>query len=73
LEGAKLVQSAILNAQDKEHGLIPFIISLITLTISYTFVFIDLQESLNMIWKLKPKPGRIFLKNRFEIESNHLP
>jgi membrane protein len=62
LEGAKLLQSAILNAQEKEHDLIPFIISLITLTISFTFVSIDIQDSLNVIWKVKPKPGRNFFK-----------
>jgi membrane protein len=62
IEGAKFIQSAIANAEYKEQGLIPVLISLITLIIGSTVVFIDLQESLNMIWKVKAKPDRNFFK-----------
>jgi membrane protein len=62
LDGAKLVQTALVNAQYKEHSLVPLVISIITLIIGSTVVFIDLQESLNMIWKVKPKPSRNYFK-----------
>jgi membrane protein len=62
IDGAKLIQTAIVNAQYKEHSLVPLVISIITLLIGSTVVFIDLQESLNMIWKVKAKPSRNFFK-----------
>lgn len=43
------------------------VISIITLLIGATSVFIEIQDSLNMIWKLKAKPKKgwlAFLKNR---------
>ncbi|MDZ7625211.1 MAG: YihY/virulence factor BrkB family protein [Ignavibacteriaceae bacterium] len=36
--------------------------SAVTLLIGSTVVFVELQDSLNMIWKVKPKPGRSILK-----------
>jgi membrane protein len=62
VEGAVLVQTALKNAQYKEQGVIAVIISLGTLIIGSTIVFVDLQESLDMVWKIKPKPGRSFIK-----------
>jgi membrane protein len=62
LEGAKLIQTALINAQYKEHSLFPVVLSIITLLVGSTVVFVDLQESLNMIWKVKPKPSRNFFK-----------
>ncbi len=38
------------------------IISIITLFFSATTVFVTLQESINSIWKIKPKPEKEFLK-----------
>ncbi len=38
------------------------IISIITLFFSATTVFVTLQESINSIWKIKPKPEKAFLK-----------
>ena len=38
------------------------IISIITLFFSATTVFVTLQESINAIWKIKPKPEKGFLK-----------
>jgi membrane protein len=43
------------------------VVSIITLLIGATSVFIEIQDSLNMIWKLKAKPKKgwlAFLKNR---------
>lgn len=57
-DGAMVVQTAIKNASDKTSGTIAAIISIVTLIIGATAVFVELQDSLNMIWKIKPKPGR---------------
>jgi len=59
-----LVKKAAIGNKDK----IAFIIGIITLLIGSTTVFGDIQESINMIWGLKPKPKRGWLKmlqNRF--------
>jgi len=61
-EGAEVVQTALKNTNDPETGIISLIISLVTLAIGSTVVFIELQDSLDMIWKVKPKPGRNFIK-----------
>ena len=61
-DGAEIVQTALKNTQDPESGLIALVISLITSFIGSTIVFVELQDSLNMIWKVKPKPGRNLIK-----------
>ncbi len=69
-EGAELVETALKNSSDTETGIIALVSSFIALVLGSTLIFIDLQESLNMIWKVKPKPGRnfikVFLKDRFQ-------
>ncbi len=69
-EGAQVVQTALKNSSNQESGIISLIISMVTLAIGSTVVFVELQESLNMIWKVKPKPGRHLikglLKDRFQ-------
>jgi membrane protein len=61
-EGAEVVQTALKSSSDTETGIISLVISLITLMIGSTVVFIELQDSLDMIWKVKPKPGRNLIK-----------
>ena len=61
-EGAMIVQTALKNTQYSAEGLKAIIISAITLLIGSTVVFIELQDSLNLIWKVKPKPGRNIAK-----------
>ncbi len=62
IDGAQVVQTALKNTNDPESGLIAVIISLLTLIIGSTVVFVELQESLNIIWRVKPKPERNMLK-----------
>lgn len=65
--GAALIETAIKNSANKSSGLIATIISLVTLGIGATAVFIELQDSLDMIWKVKPKPSNAiwgFIKAR---------
>jgi membrane protein len=62
IEGAEVVQTALKNTNDPESGIIAIVISLITLIIGSTVVFVELQESLDIIWRVKPKPGRNIFK-----------
>jgi len=61
-EGAVIVQTALKNSRYSADGLIAIIISSVTLLIGSTIVFIELQDSLNQIWKVKRKPGRNFFR-----------
>ncbi len=61
-EGARVVQTTLKNAHLGHESGIALIISIITLIIASTIVFVDLQESLDMVWKVKPKPGRSMIK-----------
>ena len=72
-EGAMIVQTALKNSQYSADGLRAIIISAITLLIGSTVVFVELQDSLNLIWKVKRIPGRSifkvilgFFKDRFQ-------
>lgn len=67
-ETALQLQEIVANAAIGNKGKLAFVISLITLLIGATTVFADIQESINTIWGLKPKPKRGWLKllkNRF--------
>ena len=57
-EGATIVQTALKNTSNSESGIIAILISLITSIIGSTIVFVELQDSLDLIWRVKPKPGR---------------
>jgi membrane protein len=58
-DGATVVESILKNASESNTGLIVTIISLIILFFSSTAVFAELNDSLNIIWKVKPKKGRV--------------
>ena len=57
-EGAVIVETALKNSRYSADGLTAIIISSVTLLIGSTIVFVELQDSLNQIWKVKSKPGR---------------
>ena len=61
-EGAQIVQTAIKNAQYSNQGVFAIVTGFIALIIGSTVVFVELQDSLNIIWKVKPKPGRSVIK-----------
>ncbi|HZW39669.1 MAG: YihY/virulence factor BrkB family protein [Syntrophothermus sp.] len=60
-DGAQFVQDALKNSSDVKTGIIAGIASVVTLFIASTAVFIELQDSLNMIWGVKPKPVKNFV------------
>lgn len=60
----EIIKNAAIGGKDK----IALIISVVTLLIGATTVFAEIQDSINDIWGLKPKPKRGWLKiikNRF--------
>lgn len=61
-EGAQVVQTTLKNTNDPESGIIAIAISFITLVIGSTVVFVELQESLDMIWRVKPIAGKSIIK-----------
>lgn len=56
-EAAVLIQQAIINTNESGTGIAAIIIGLGTLIITATAAFIELQDSLNIIWSVKRKPG----------------
>ncbi|MBD2022271.1 YihY/virulence factor BrkB family protein [Leptolyngbya sp. FACHB-36] len=68
-EGAEVIQGMIQNTQKPgSGGLVATIIGVVTLIFGATGVFGQLQDALNTIWEVKPKPGlgvRSFVQSRF--------
>lgn len=69
-DGAQLIQTAIENASqlNPEQGPIPTLINVGVLLFGASVVFVQLQQSLNRIWEVAPKPGNgivHFLHKRF--------
>jgi len=66
-EGATLVQTIVKGAADQSSGIFAATVSVILLVLGSVGVFLELQESLNIIWGVELKPGRGiwgFIKNR---------
>lgn len=61
-EGALQVQEMVGNVSQASGLTLATIIGLITLLIAATGAFISLQDSLNFIWRVKPKPKKAILK-----------
>ncbi|MFD2145383.1 YihY/virulence factor BrkB family protein [Mucilaginibacter antarcticus] len=57
-EAAKQIQDMIKNLELSGKSTISIIIGAITLVIGATSVFGEIQESINLIWKVKPKPKK---------------
>src|SRR4051794_15392839 len=67
-KGAEAAQEMIKNASQQGAGVIATIISVVVLILSASGVFGELQDSLNTIWEVKPKPNRGIMgiiKDRF--------
>ncbi|MFT3910868.1 MAG: YihY/virulence factor BrkB family protein [Ferruginibacter sp.] len=67
-DSASQMQEIIKNAAIQSTGNIAAVIGIITLLIGATSVFAEIQDSINSIWGVKPKPKRGWLKmlqNRF--------
>ncbi|EDM35514.1 hypothetical protein PBAL39_07500 [Pedobacter sp. BAL39] len=65
---AAQLQEIIKKASLGDKSTVAFVIGVVTLLVGSTTVFADIQDSINTIWGLKPKPKRGWLKllqNRF--------
>src|SRR2546423_5086986 len=56
-QGAKAIQDMIASANKPGEGILATLISIIILFCGASGVFGQLQQSLNTIWKVQPKPG----------------
>jgi membrane protein len=59
-ESAKMLQTAILSASGKSSGLWATLIGAVTLLITASGVFGEMQASLNVIWRVQPEGSTIF-------------
>jgi membrane protein len=58
--GAAFIQEMLANSQQPGQGLLASIVGFATLLFGATGVFGELQDSMNMIWGVRPKPGQGF-------------
>lgn len=58
-ESAEMVQTVIENAGKKSSGIIATVVGIVTLVITASGVFGEMQSALNMIWKAKPKGSSV--------------
>ena len=66
-EGAEAIQSALKATGSHAKGLVASVVAVVTLILTATGLFIELQSALNKIWEVEPKPGLGiwgFVKNR---------
>jgi len=61
-QGAAAIQDMIANANKPAEGILATTLSFIILFVGASGVFGELQQSLNTIWKVQPKPGRGIVK-----------
>ncbi|WP_416674565.1 YihY/virulence factor BrkB family protein [Egbenema bharatensis] len=67
-EGAAAIETMITNADQVEGGVFATVLGIVTLLIGASGVFGQLQDALNTIWEVAPRPGRgiaYFIRSRF--------
>lgn len=67
-EGAEAVKEMLANAQKPAEGILAGVVGVVTLLVASSGVFGQLQDSMNTIWEVEPKPGRGIwglIKDRF--------
>jgi membrane protein len=57
-DAARLVQTVVAKASRPQHGILGTVISIGVLVIGATGVVVELQDALNSVWKVAPKPNR---------------
>jgi len=57
-EAAAAIQAILTKANHKGGGIVATIVGIATLIVGATGVLIELQDALNTVWKVVPKPGR---------------
>src|SRR5512139_3798994 len=59
-ETAKAIQTMIQNASNQRSGIIATVLSVVTLLFGASGVFNELQDGLNTVWEVMPRPDRGF-------------
>jgi membrane protein len=57
-EAAQAIQTILEKASHHGHGVVATIVGFATLIVGATGVMIELQDALNTVWKVVPRPGR---------------
>lgn len=57
-EAAKTIEGVLAASRAPRAGAVALVVSLLILFVGATGVFVELQEALNDVWKVRPKPGR---------------
>src|SRR5262249_38299832 len=66
-EGAQSLQTMLANAYHPTTGILASVASVVVLLLGAMGVFVELQDTLNLIWKAPPRPGSgvlAFLRSR---------
>jgi len=66
-DGAIMIETILKGAASKSAGIFAAVVSIVLLVLGSIGVFLELQESLNIVWGVELKPGRglwLFIKNR---------
>ncbi|HAW93247.1 TPA: YihY/virulence factor BrkB family protein [Candidatus Azambacteria bacterium] len=67
-QAAGVVQTAVVNSQIDQSGIWPALIGILATIVGATTVFAQMQQSLNQIWDVAPRPSKsnlwIFIKSR---------
>lgn len=57
-DGAQMLETIIKGAANTTTGIVATVLSVIFLVLGSIGVFVELQESLNIVWGVEPRPGR---------------
>lgn len=57
-EAAAMVETAVVNSQIDQSGIWPALIGVVATVVGATTVFAQMQQSLNQIWDVAPRPSR---------------
>lgn len=67
-DGARAIEDMLAHARRPESGTIAMVVGVLTLLVGASGVFGQLQDALNTVWEVTPKPGRSWwdvIKDRF--------
>lgn len=57
-DGAQMLETIIKGAANATTGIVATVLSVVFLVLGSIGVFVELQESLNIVWGVEPRPGR---------------
>jgi membrane protein len=67
-DGAKAIETMVANASEPTSGVVATLIGIVMLLVGALGLFGQLQDALNTVWEVQPKPGRGwrgFIRDRF--------